>query len=79
MDLHIRIEKLEVTSIASSSGIFSGDNRHHHWSAISKTNTGLDLEGDSSRSSQCINIVCDPNFIDTLETTVRPGGPGRGE
>ena len=49
MDLHIKIGEVTVTEVTSTSGIFSGENYHAHWSAMSKSNTGLNL-GDSSRT-----------------------------
>lgn len=62
MDLHIKIDDLKVTEVTVTSGIFSGENYHAHWSAMNKTNTGLNL-GDSNVSSNCINMVYDSDLI----------------
>lgn len=68
MDIRISIESLKVTELSTSSGIFSGENYHAQWSAFSKQNTGLDLEGDSSQCTGCVNIVCDPDWAGMLKT-----------
>ncbi|HEX7715536.1 MAG TPA: hypothetical protein VF531_16070 [Bacillota bacterium] len=68
MDLQIKIADLKVSEITTTSGIFSGENYHAHWSAISKSNTGLNL-GDSSLSTACINMVYDPDFIGLIKTS----------
>ncbi|MGE5606756.1 MAG: hypothetical protein ACM3YE_13835 [Bacteroidota bacterium] len=54
--------------MSNSSGIFSGENYHANWSAVSKTNTGLNL-GDSNLSSDSVNIVYDPDLISMLTKT----------
>jgi hypothetical protein len=63
LDFHINIADLKVNGITVTSGIFSGENYHYHWAAMSKTNTGLTLEGPSI-SNACLNVVYDPDFID---------------
>lgn len=68
MDLHINIKELKVTEVSSSSGIFSGENYHTGWSAMSKTNTGLNL-GDSNQSFHCVNMVYDPDLFGMLHGT----------
>jgi hypothetical protein len=68
IDLHINIKDLKVTEVGTSSGIFSGENYHAHWSAVSKTNTGLNL-GDSNLSYNCVNMVSDPDVISMLNCT----------
>lgn len=67
MDLEIKITDLKVSEVTTTSGIFSGENYHANWSAMSKSNTGLNL-GDSSLSSACINMVYDPDFIGMVKT-----------
>jgi hypothetical protein len=69
VDLHIKIDDLKITEVTSTSGIFSGENYHTNWSAMSKTNTGLHLE-DSSRSISCVNIVYDPDLISILRAPI---------
>jgi hypothetical protein len=63
MDLHIQIDDINVTEITTTSGIFSGENYHANWSAMSKTNTGLELRGEGNLSKDCINVVYDPDAI----------------
>jgi hypothetical protein len=65
LDFHIQISDLMVGEITISSGIFSGENYHYHWTATSKTNTGLNLGGSSSASNNCLNAVYSPKFSDT--------------
>ncbi len=64
MDFHIQIDKFIVNEIRASSGVFSGENSHAQWSAMSKSNTGLNL-GGTNISRGCINIVSDKDSIDT--------------
>lgn len=67
MNIKIEINRMEVTSIEGSSGIFSGDNYHAGWFAMSKTNRGLGgMSGDSNVSNHSVNIVSDPDGIDVL-------------
>jgi hypothetical protein len=61
VDLHINIKDIKVTEVSTSSGIFSGENYHANWSAMSKTNTGLNL-GDSNQSFHCVNMVYDSDL-----------------
>lgn len=68
IDLHINIKDLKVTEVSTSSGIFSGENYHANWSAMSKSNTGLNL-GDSNQSLNCINMVYDPDLISILHNS----------
>lgn len=67
MDLQIKITDLKITEVTTTSGIFSGENYHANWSAMSKSNTGLNL-GDSNLSAACINMVFDPDFIGMIKT-----------
>jgi hypothetical protein len=69
LDLHIKIGDVKVTEVTATSGIFSGENYHTHWSAMSKSNIGLNL-GDSSRSTGCINIVYDPDLLSMFRVPV---------
>lgn len=69
LDLNIKIDELKVTEVTATSGIFSGENYHAHWSAMSKSNTGLNL-GDSSFSAGCVNIVYDPDLISLFRAPV---------
>jgi hypothetical protein len=69
LDLQIKIGDVKVTEVTTTSGIFSGENYHAHWSAMSKSNIGLNL-GDSSRSTGCVNIVYDPDLISMLRAPV---------
>lgn len=66
MDLHIKIDDINVVEITTTSGIFSGENYHANWSAMSKTNTGLELGGEANLSRDCINVVYDPDSINML-------------
>ncbi len=68
IDLHINIKDLKVTEVSTSSGIFSGENYHAYWSAMSKTNTGLNL-GDSNQSFNSVNMVYDPDLISMLNNS----------
>ncbi|HBE80013.1 MAG TPA: hypothetical protein DDW65_19870 [Firmicutes bacterium] len=65
MDCHIQISDLIVGEITTSSGIFSGENYHYHWTATSKTNSGLNLGGSGNASGNCLNAVYSPKFSDT--------------
>lgn len=67
MDLHIKIDDINIMEITTSSGIFSGENYHENWSAMSKTNTGLELKGESNLSKDCINVVWDTDTINALK------------
>lgn len=68
MDLHINIKDMKITEVTTTSGIFSGENYHAHWSAMSKTNTGLSLGGDSSQSRDSLNMVYDPDYVGMYQT-----------
>ena len=63
LDFHINIAHLDILDIRTSSGIFSGENTHAYWSAMSKSNTGLNLE-KTGNSHGCINMVSDRDIID---------------
>lgn len=63
MDLHINMKEIKVNEVAASSGIFSGENYHAHWSAMSKTNTGLELSGEANLSRDCFNLVYDSDDV----------------
>jgi hypothetical protein len=63
MDLHIKIIDINVTELTATSGIFSGENYHADWSAMNKTNTGLELRGKANFSKNCLNFVSDSDSI----------------
>ena len=63
MDFHINIDNLQILQIRESSGIFSGENNHVQWLAMSKSNTGISL-GEKTVSHGCINLVSDHDKID---------------
>ncbi|HBF37191.1 MAG TPA: hypothetical protein DDW50_07705 [Firmicutes bacterium] len=62
MELHVTIDNLKVTEITAASGIFSGENSHENWAAMSKSNIGINL-GEASISHGCINVVSDPDGV----------------
>lgn len=63
MDFHIQIDNFMANEVRASSGIFSGENSHTQWSAMSKSNTGLNL-GGSNITHDCINMVSDTDSVD---------------
>lgn len=70
MDIHIKIDSLEVKAVENSSGIFSGTNRQQYWSARSKSNQGLGkISGESNACESCINMINDNDFADMI---IRP-------
>jgi hypothetical protein len=73
MDISINLGKLEVLTVAYSSGIFSGETSQYHWRAQTKSNTGLSIAGNNNHSKDSVNMVHDPDFIDTIRTPVERG------
>lgn len=63
MDFHIQIDNFMANEVRASSGIFSGENNHAQWSAMSKSNTGLNL-GGTNITHGCINMVSDKDSVD---------------
>ncbi|WP_078597585.1 hypothetical protein [Evansella clarkii] len=63
MQVEVKFENFNVTSVTDGSGIFSGNNTANGWSSFSKTNNGF-----GSASSALIvgntNKVTDNDFID---------------
>lgn len=64
MEFHIKIDNLIATVVENSSGIFSGENHQSYWSAIIKSNIGLNIAGDANFSNDSVNMVNERELID---------------
>ena len=62
-DIVVKFEKLAVSSIGSSSGIFIGKNNAIGWSAHGKSNQGLGYANGKVINS--VNLVYDNDFVDS--------------
>lgn len=65
MAVFINFGAIVVNNIASSSGIFFGENVQQGWDAPAKTNQALNIFGIGCVSLNNININCDPDLVDT--------------
>jgi hypothetical protein len=65
MAVFINFGAIVVNNLASSSGIFFGENVQQAWDAPAKTNQALNIFGVACVTINNININSDPDFVDT--------------
>ena len=66
MDISIKVSVLDVKKVEGSSGIFSGENYHSHWTARVKNNQGIgSLFGVGNALCSSLQVLMDNDFIDT--------------
>lgn len=66
MDISIKVSLLDVKKVEGSSGIFSGENCHHYWSARVKNNQGIgSLFGVGNVLCSSLQMIMDNDLIDT--------------
>ncbi|MBM7621541.1 glutamate dehydrogenase/leucine dehydrogenase [Bacillus tianshenii] len=63
--VHFLLDRIEITSIMNSSGVFTGHNVQSNWSTSQKVNMGFGMVvGVDNHSSSNMNIVYDPDLVD---------------
>lgn len=63
--ISIQFNNINLSSVSSNAGVFSGENNQSNWTLNLKANTGLGhIIGENNLAKNNINIVHDDDFID---------------
>lgn len=61
----VSINELNINTFDTSSGVFMGYNKAHHWHSVSKVNQGFG-QVISSKTKHTMNVIFDNDFIDMV-------------
>ncbi|MDQ0253591.1 DUF917 family protein [Evansella vedderi] len=68
MGTKISFKSLSINQVSSSSGVFSGRNKHIGWKSSSKLNEGFGkIDGQDNIVENNYNITFDPDYIDVYQ------------
>jgi hypothetical protein len=65
MAVFLHIDNQVINQISMSAGVFSGENVQQGWSSTTKSNNALRITGQRNLAVNNINIINDPDLIDT--------------
>ncbi|TCL76416.1 hypothetical protein EDC14_1002175 [Hydrogenispora ethanolica] len=65
MAVFVNFGILVVNSIANNAGVFFGENAQQGWDSPTKSNQAVNIYGVGCCTVNNINVVCDPDLVDT--------------